>query len=118
MRVVLAMETKIKYTLRSILHWYKNAILAFRKPRYDSKIFCIGFNKTGTTSLGRALTDLGFRHSSFSQIVWRKYYQRGKIDKVLKYTAKFESFDDLPWLKEDMIPVLDKHFPGSKFIYL
>ncbi|MFK7848120.1 MAG: sulfotransferase [Rhodothermales bacterium] len=32
--------------------------------------------------------------------------------------AKFDSFDDLPWLKEDMIPVLDQAFPNSKFIYL
>lgn len=37
---------------------------------------------------------------------------------MLKYTAKFESFDDLPWFKEDMIPILDNTFPGSKFIYL
>lgn len=118
MRVILKMAKKIKSLLRSMLHWYKNAKLIFRKPHYEPKIFCIGYNKTGTTSLGRALIDLGYQHSSFNQIVWRKYYQRGKIDKVLKYTAKFESFDDLPWLEEAMIPILDKHFPGSKFIYL
>ena len=40
------------------------------------------------------------------------------MDKVLEYTRKFASFDDLPWLKEDMIPLLDQSFPGSKYIYL
>ena len=28
------------------------------------------------------------------------------------------TFDDIPWLKEDMIPILDKTFSNSKFIYL
>lgn len=92
--------------------------LLFRKKKYEAKIFCIGYNKTGTTTLGKSLELLGYRNSSFNKKVWRKYYKKGKIDKVLSYTAKFDSFDDLPWLKEDMIPLLDKTFPGSKFIYL
>ena len=61
---------------------------------------------------------LGLRNSSFNRKVWRKFYKQGKIEKVLNYTAKFDSFDDLPWLQTDMIPILDQRFPGSKFIYL
>jgi Sulfotransferase domain len=96
----------------------KEIQLLFRKPRWGPKVFCIGFNKTGTSSLGGALEMLGYDHSSFNQKVWLEYYLKGHLDKVLEYTAKFESFDDLPWLKEDMIPVLDRTFPGSKYIYL
>ncbi len=92
--------------------------IACAKPRYTSKIFCIGFNKTGTTSCGKALQMLGYRHSSFNPKVWRRYYRNSEIVKILQYTAKFDSVDDLPWLKEDMIPVLDRVFPNSKFIYL
>ena len=93
--------------------------LAFtRKKQFGPKVFCIGFNKTGTTSLGRALGSLGYRNSSFNRVVWRQYYLKGKIEKVIEYASKFESFDDLPWLKEDLIPFLDKSFPGSKWIYL
>lgn len=95
-----------------------HANLWFRKKDFGPKIFCIGYNKTGTTSLGQALRMLGYRHASFNKRVWRDYYRNGKIDKILSYTAKFESFDDLPWLMPDMIPVLDEKFPGSKFIYL
>lgn len=90
----------------------------FRKPKYSGKVFCIGYNKTGTTSLGKSLELLGYKNSSFNRTVWRDYYAKGKTDKILKYASKFDSFDDLPWLKEDMIPILDKTFPGSKFIYL
>ncbi|MEO0898844.1 MAG: sulfotransferase [Bacteroidota bacterium] len=92
--------------------------IALRKARYDSKVFCIGYNKTGTTSLGKSLEILGYRNSSFNKKVWRKYYKEGHLDKVLAYTAKFDSVDDLPWLLEDMIPLLDETFPQSKFIYL
>ncbi len=90
----------------------------FRKARYDAKVFCIGYNKTGTTSLGQALRLLGYRHSSFNKRVWRDFYDNGKTEKIIRYTAKFDSLDDLPWLLEDMIPVMDSTFPNSKFIYL
>lgn len=97
---------------------WRSLQLYFRKPQYTGKVFCIGFNKTGTTSLGTALKELGYRHSTYTNKVWLDYYQNNKIVKLLEFTAKFDSVDDLPWLKEDMIPVLDRVFPGSKFIYL
>jgi len=92
--------------------------IRLRKPSYTGKVFCIGYNKTGTTTVGKSFELLGYRNSSFNSKVWKQYYAKGEIDKILKYTAKFDSFDDLPWLKEDMIPVLDKTFPNSKFVYL
>jgi hypothetical protein len=61
---------------------------------------------------------LGYDHSTYNQKVWIDYYLKGRLEKVIEYTAKFESFDDLPWLKEDMIPILDHKFAGSKYIYL
>lgn len=98
---------------------FKNHLLLnFVKPNYNNKVFCIGFNKTGTTSLGKSLEILGYNNSSFNRRVWRKYYKNKDYNKILNFTAKFDSVDDLPWLKEDMIPVLDKSFPKSKFIYL
>lgn len=109
------MLSRVKRVLAEKYHHFK---LLFRKEQYDAKVFCIGFNKTGTTTVGKSLELLGYRNSSFNKKVWSKYYKKGKIDKVIKYTAKFESFDDLPWLKEDMIPILDRTFPNSKFIYL
>lgn len=91
--------------------------VGFYKKNYNSKLFCVGYNKTGTTSMGKAFSILGYKNSSFNKKVWREYYQKNQIDKILNYASKFDSLDDLPWLKEDMIPILDKAFPGSKFIY-
>lgn len=107
----------ISQALKHLTH-YSHLNLWLRRPVYGSKIFCIGYNKTGTTSVGKSIESLGFRHSSFNKKVWRNYYANNNIDKILNYTAKFDSFDDLPWLKEDMIPILDDAFPNSKFIYL
>ena len=90
----------------------------FSKPAYTPKIFCIGYNKTGTTTIGKSLEILGYRNSSFNQKVWREYYKKGDIDSLINYTSKFESFDDLPWLLADIFPIMDERFPNSKFIYL
>ena len=106
---------KIKDYASEIL-WH--FLLIFRRKSFGPKVFCIGYNKTGTTSVGKAIESLGFFHSSFNKKVWRNWYKRDKIDKVLKYTSKFDSFDDLPWLKEEMIPILDRTFKNSKWIYL
>jgi hypothetical protein len=81
------------------------------------KIFCIGFKKTGSTTVGKALASLGYRHTSFNREVWQAYQARD-IAKVLMYMKDFESADDAPWHKIDMIPLLDETFPGSRFIYL
>lgn len=106
---------RVKQELAEVLTGLRSAL---RKPCYGPKIFCIGFNKTGTTSLGMALKSLGFRHSSFNKRVWRRYYKAGDFTRIIAYTSKFDSFDDLPWLKEDIIPMMDKAFPNSRFIYL
>jgi len=113
----MARETK-KNFLRNARGYWTGLGTAMRSPQYTGKVFCVGYNKTGTTSVGKAIAKLGYRHTSFNMKVWTKYYENNQIVKALQYATKFDSFDDLPWLKEDMIPVLDRVFPKSKFIYL
>jgi len=60
---------------------------------------------------------LGFKHAKYDKTVF-EWYQQGQIEKVFKYAEYFESFDDLPWNKLDIIYQLDKHFPNSKFVLL
>jgi hypothetical protein len=105
------MRTKFKQFIEQVQ-------IRFRKPSYSAKVFCIGYNKTGTTSCGKAFELLGYRNISFKPEIWRGFYKKGEFLKLLNYASKFDSFDDLPWLKEDMIPLLDKVFPNSKFVYL
>lgn len=108
----------VRGALSEMKKLYTNFMLMLRKPEYNGKVFCIGFNKTGTTTIGKSLDMLGYRNTSFNKKVFREYYKNNRIDKVLDYMARFDSADDLPWLKTDMIPVLDRTFPNSKFIYL
>ena len=78
-----------------------------------SKVFCVGFHKTGTTSLAVALKKLGYRvtgsfgtkDADISEKVHRLAFE-----KALEYDA----FQDNPW--PILYQELDNKFPDSKFI--
>lgn len=77
------------------------------------KVFCIGFQKTGTTSLGRALQILGYRVCGPVGCTNPDIKRRAltwAVDRVPDYDA----FQDNPWplLYKEM----DRLYPGSKFI--
>lgn len=77
------------------------------------KIFGIGLNKTGTTTLGACLQQLGYRHSSFS-LPLLEQVAIGEFDPLLHVVAGHDSFDDWPYPL--VFEKLDHHFPGSRFI--
>ena len=78
-----------------------------------AKVFCIGFHKTGTTSLEMALKQLGYRVTGcfgtkdpeIASKVHELAYARAE---------KFDAFEDNPW--PVLYRELDERFPGSKFI--
>tara|TARA_B100000965_G_C19471732_1_gene704416 strand:+ start:241 stop:807 length:567 start_codon:yes stop_codon:yes gene_type:complete len=85
------------------------------------KIFCIGLNKMGTTSLHSAFLKLGIRSVHFSvdgtrlkQTIHNNYVKKFPI---LKGVDGYEAYSD--WDLKDRFQVikeLDKQFPGSKFV--
>lgn len=77
------------------------------------KTFGIGLNKTGTTTLGICLSELGFEHSSFSLDLLEKVYF-GKVDALFKTVDQHDSFEDWPYPL--MYQLLDQRYPGSRFI--
>lgn len=72
------------------------------------KIFCIGFNKTGTSSLHRFFEDLGL--TSTHNVFWPAHSRAWKCDKSL---FRYQCYSDGE--KADFI-ALDGAFPGSLFI--
>lgn len=60
------------------------------------KVFGIGLNKTGTTSLRQALTALGYRHHPYRPILVRAL-AKGRMDPILAAAEAYESFEDWPW---------------------
>ena len=81
--------------------------------RFDGKIFCIGFQKTGTSTIRDALRLLGYRVCSV------RYHligpiRRGDFAPVEEVIAEFDAFQDNPWPL--IFRELDAAHPGSRFI--
>ena len=77
------------------------------------KVFCIGFHKTGTTSLELALKKLGYRVTgSFGT----KDPDIASKVHAMAYAMvdQFDAFEDNPW--PVLYQELDQRYPGSKFI--
>jgi hypothetical protein len=80
-----------------------------------AKVVCIGFQKTGTTSLYAALTALGYRTAA---VVGRELSAEALASdgaRLCIETAKnCDAAQDMPW--PIFFRQLDAAFPGSKFI--
>lgn len=79
-----------------------------------SRVFCIGFHKTGTTSLAAALRRLGYRVSDAFGV------RDPRIGETLIPRARarlelFDAFRDLPW--PVLFRELDAWSPGARFIF-
>ena len=72
-------------------------------------MFIIGFHKTGTTSVSKALTILGYKvHSGGFR------YRKDKFPKLINLLDTYDAVEDMPWplyYKE-----LADSFPNAKFI--
>ena len=84
------------------------------------KVFCLGFQKSGTSSLGLALSRLGYRVAGYWQ--FRDLGERAEVsmddllERARSLVGQFDAFKDTPWpvLYRD----LDKLYPNSKFIHI
>jgi hypothetical protein len=98
---------------------YSKVLPKLTGPRY----FCVGFNKTGTTTIGRCFEILGLNpiaeprspHMDY-QYLSHLIFEDGKFEHVLDAAQHFRAFQDRPWNIWDMYQRLDEHFEGSYFI--
>ena len=74
----------------------------------STKVFGVGWAKTGTTTLGRCFEILGLSHKSQDLNLVRN------LDQALTVARLYDSFEDWPWPL--FYKQLDKRFPGSKFV--
>ncbi len=77
------------------------------------KVFCIGFQKTGTTSLGKALEILGYRVCGPVGVTNPEIGARA-LDWAFDKIPYYDAFEDNPWPL--LYRELDQACPGSKFI--
>lgn len=78
-----------------------------------TKIFGIGWAKTGTTTLGKCFEILGFDHQS-QDLGLVKDIGKGNLSRILALAEKKETFEDWPWII--LYKQLDNTFPGSRFV--
>lgn len=77
------------------------------------KVFCIGFHKTGTTSLSEALMQLQYTVTGPNGLD-DPNIANNALAMALELTAQFDAFQDNPW--PILYKELDDHFPNSQFI--
>ncbi len=77
------------------------------------KVIGIGFHKTGTTTLGKALEILGYKIKGVTPRMILPVI-KGNINKALKYAERYDALEDVPWCI--LYKELDIYFPESKFI--
>lgn len=78
------------------------------------KVFGIGLNKTGTTTLGQCGRILGYRCTSCNRSLLKDIVLHKDFSNVHRQVVQYDLFEDWPWpliYKE-----LDTMFPESKFI--
>ena len=85
--------------------------------RFNGKIFCIGANKTGTTSLEAALNSMGYDlgNQARAEMLAEECYE-GRFERLIRFCDLHQAFQDVPFSLSDTYKVLDQAFPNSKFI--
>ena len=106
----------MKQQIKFILKKAGNLIVRLRqKP----KVFVIGANKTGTTSMNKFLHDLGYRMGPQRRFeMLRHQYYDGDWQEILKIIHNYEAFQDVPFSKSTNLFIceLRRLYPTAKFI--
>jgi hypothetical protein len=77
------------------------------------KVFGIGIQKTGTTTLGWCLGQMGFKHRSYHPMAaW--YFRLNRHDRLRQVMDAYDSFDDEPWAHTYVLA--DQWYPDAKFV--
>jgi hypothetical protein len=90
----------------------------FSKNKFQlEKVFCIGFGKTGTTTIEKVLKDLGYRLGNQAKAELLTYdYDTRDFGKIAAFCHSADAFQDLPFAAEFLYVYLDQVFPNAKFI--
>jgi hypothetical protein len=98
---------KIIKKFKSLVIWKLNQLKFGSKP----KIFCIGLNKTGTTSLKTALRTLGYEvgNQRKAELLLNDWYKRDYKD-LIQYCKGAEAFQDVPFSFPFTFIALDQAF--------
>lgn len=91
--------------------------MKFFRKRRTPKIFCIGHNKTGTTTIESVLKDFGYKLGNQVQgeLLLDAWYHRD-FKEIIKFCKTADAFQDVPFSLPYTYQHLDLAYPGAKFI--
>ena len=88
--------------------------------RNEPKVFCISFQRTGTTSVGQFLKDHGYNVAGYGKHSkdWSLLWEQGNYEAIFKssFFKKHQAYEDNPWWFPDFYRVLCHRFPKARFI--
>lgn len=86
--------------------------------RNHNKVFCIGRNKTGTTSVSELFSQLGIPvgRQRTAELLAPKLKENNYRDLIKYVKNNGVAFQDVPFSMPNVYKILDKEFPNSKFI--
>ena len=104
---------KKSYQLKQFLRRNKELV----KNRKKQKVFVIGFNKTGTTSIEKTLIQFGYimGHQRTGEFLFDDISE-GKYESLIEFCKSAEAFQDVPFSFPDIYKTIDQHYPNSKYI--
>lgn len=85
--------------------------------KYKNKIFCIGRNKTGTTSMLHVFKEFGFKlgHQPTAELLLKDYIARN-WKPILDYCQTAQAFQDAPFSWPETWKQLVKRYPDARYI--
>lgn len=84
-----------------------------RGGRGRPKVFGIGLSKTGTKTLGRCMTMLGYRNCSWEEDLFAGL-AKGDLAQMYRVIAAHDSFEDLPWYL--FYEACAQRYPDARFV--
>lgn len=94
-----------------------------KAPTAYKRVFCIGMNKTGTSTMKQCFEFLGLTPVAAptncgpnARQLRHQFFKDRDYEPLLKLAENYRSFEDRPWNMWEMYRHLDMRFPDSLFI--
>ena len=116
-----------RYRLKAVKNYYRKIRLSLNKFKKNPKIFIIGANKTGTTSMRELFREMNFnvapqeyQEKYFDGIMRNSTGEKKKyFDEQIKFFVdKYQVFQDMPFSIKNFYKEVNRLYPKSFYILL
>lgn len=110
------LRQRSKSTLRATQRWLVRSV-ALVAGGYGHKVFCVGRNKTGTTTMSTLLANLGYRMGpQYEAERFVNDYQHDMQQPFWDWVDAHEAFQDVPFSNSWFLPELYARYPDALYI--